>query len=159
MLGEELAQRYSDLRIINAGVSGDTAGDGLRRLERDVLARRPDLVLVSFGLNDMKNALPVQKFTSDLAAVVDGISGSGAQVVLMTTTRLQRGTSVLARANPAPYNQAIRDLAMERGIPLLDVWEGFEGLNTPEYLMDVAHPNAEGYRELARIVRQGLLGE
>lgn len=158
MLQEELARRFPGTRIINAGVSGDNASDGLERMERDVLRHRPELVLVSFGLNDMKNAVPIQKFVESLSALVEGISTSGAQVVLLTTTRLQRGTQVLARANPEPYNDAIRELAAKKGTVLLDVWERFDGLNTSRYLMDAAHPNADGYRELARIVLEGLVG-
>lgn len=40
------------LNIINAGISGDSASDGLKRLERDVLRVSPDLCVVCFGLND-----------------------------------------------------------------------------------------------------------
>ena len=38
--------------IINSGIGGDTATAGLARLDRDVIAYHPDLVVVSFGLND-----------------------------------------------------------------------------------------------------------
>lgn len=38
--------------IINSGIGGGTATTGLARLERDVIAYHPDLVVVSFGLND-----------------------------------------------------------------------------------------------------------
>ena len=38
--------------IINSGIGGDTATTGLARLDRDVIAYHPDLVVVSFGLND-----------------------------------------------------------------------------------------------------------
>ena len=40
------------LNLINAGISGDSAADGLKRLERDVLRASPDLCVVCFGLND-----------------------------------------------------------------------------------------------------------
>lgn len=42
-----------DVRFINAGVGGDTAADGLARLERDVLSHNPTLVTVAFGINDI----------------------------------------------------------------------------------------------------------
>jgi lysophospholipase L1-like esterase len=50
-------------------------------------------------------------------------------------------------------------LAEARGIPLIDVNDKFKGLNTPEYLIDAAHPNMEGYRRLAEIIKKGLVGE
>src|ERR1700733_14284325 len=37
---------------INAGVSGDSTGPALGRIERDVIRYRPDLVLIAFGTND-----------------------------------------------------------------------------------------------------------
>jgi len=39
-------------RVWNAGINGETVLQGLARLERDVIQRQPDLVLVAFGLND-----------------------------------------------------------------------------------------------------------
>lgn len=42
----------AQVNIINSGISGDSAPSGLNRLERDILRYNPDLVVVSFGLND-----------------------------------------------------------------------------------------------------------
>jgi acyl-CoA thioesterase-1 len=159
ILGRDLAGRYGGVSVINAGISGNTAEDGLRRLRQDVLVHQPDLVLISFGLNDMKNGVSLSRFNEDLAGIVGQVTAGGAQPALLTTTRLQRGTGLLVKVNPAPYNDAIKMLAEARGIPLIDVNEQFRGLNTPEYLIDAAHPNMEGYRQIAEIIRKGLIGE
>lgn len=159
ILGRNLAGRYPGVRVINAGVSGDTAGEGLRRIQKDVLAHRPDLVLIAFGLNDMKNGVSLSQFESDLSAIVQEISAAGAQPVLLTTTRLQQGASMLARLNPASFNESIRTLAEDRNISIIDVNDEFKGLNTAKFLMDAEHPNGEGYRRLAEIIRKGLVGE
>ena len=159
ILQTHLAVQFPGVRIINAGVSGNTAGAGLRRIKEDVLAHDPDLVLIAFGLNDMKNGISLSKFESDLSTITIEISTVGAQPVLLTTTRLQQGASLLARVNPAPFNESIRTIARDRDIPLIDVNDAFKGLNTPEFLMDAAHPNAEGYRALAEIILKGLVGE
>jgi lysophospholipase L1-like esterase len=47
--------RFPDrkVRFINAGVGGDTAAGGLKRLERDVLAHKPTVVVVAYGVNDI----------------------------------------------------------------------------------------------------------
>lgn len=42
-----------NVEIVNAGIGGNTAKDGLERLEKDVLCYQPDLVIVSFGANDV----------------------------------------------------------------------------------------------------------
>src|SRR5262245_298328 len=43
----------AEVTAINAGISGNSTVDALKRLDRDVLAHRPHLVTVMFGLNDM----------------------------------------------------------------------------------------------------------
>jgi len=159
ILGRELTLRYPGPSVVNAGVSGDTASRGLARLERDVLSLKPDLVLVSFGLNDMKNQVPVDGFISGLNSIVDRLEETGSGVVLLTTTRLQRGAGMVARFSPDEYNEAIRNVAEDRDVLLIDVHREFKGLNTPEYLMDVAHPNVMGYKKISEIVLEGLLGE
>ena len=40
------------VNIINSGISGDNAKNGLSRMERDIFPYSPDLVVVSYGLND-----------------------------------------------------------------------------------------------------------
>ncbi len=157
MLARNLVASFPDVRVINAGRSGDTAGQGFSRLDDDVLSHNPDLVLVSFGLNDMKNGHTVELFRQDLGKVVDRISAHGATVVLLTTTRLQKGTSMVARFNPAPFNETIRAIAEGKGVWLIDVNKEAGGLNTSKYLLDAAHPNTEGYRKLARIIETGLI--
>ncbi len=158
ILGRELTLRYPGVSVANAGVSGDTAARGLARLERDVLSLKPDLVLISFGLNDMKNQVPMDRFTTGLKSIVDRLEETGSDVVLLTTTRLQKGAGMVARFSPDGYNEGIRKVAEERGVLLIDVYREFKGLNTPEYLMDVAHPNLMGYKKISEIVLEGLVG-
>lgn len=43
----------AQIEVFNAGVSGNSTVDGMNRLDSDVLAHKPHLVTVMFGLNDM----------------------------------------------------------------------------------------------------------
>ena len=54
LLQNALRQRHADLNVsvINAGVGGNTSREGLARMEKDVLARKPNLVIAEFGGND-----------------------------------------------------------------------------------------------------------
>lgn len=54
MLTDFYLTRYPerDVRIYNAGVSGDNAGDALSRFADDVLRRDPTVVTLMFGMND-----------------------------------------------------------------------------------------------------------
>jgi lysophospholipase L1-like esterase len=48
------------IRYVNAGSSGDTAKGALKRLDRDVLSHRPNVVVVMLGMNDVKRELYAQ---------------------------------------------------------------------------------------------------
>src|SRR5260221_7315926 len=52
ILGDRLRGEGGADKVINAGVSGNSAVDARRRFEHDVLARRPDIVGIQFGIND-----------------------------------------------------------------------------------------------------------
>lgn len=43
---------YMDLRVMNAGIGGETAGDMYKRLDGDVFSKRPTVLTVTFGMND-----------------------------------------------------------------------------------------------------------
>jgi lysophospholipase L1-like esterase len=71
--------------VINAGKGGDNATSALDRLEKDVLAHHPDIVTVSFGLNDTGGRNPDQ-FKESLKKIVKTLEDADIQVVLMTST-------------------------------------------------------------------------
>ena len=85
MLGIALKRLYPQARVemFNAGISGNTSAAGLKRIEKDVLARRPHLVVVMFGMNDTARA-PREQFEANLKSIVDRCRGIGAAVVLCT---------------------------------------------------------------------------
>jgi len=70
--------------LINSGRGGDTAAGAMGRLERDVLRFKPDLVIVSFGLNDSGSGCGVDAFADACAALLAKIRAGGGQVLLRT---------------------------------------------------------------------------
>ena len=73
------------MRVVNAGVSGDTTADGLARLSftLDSQPQPPDLVLICLGANDMLRGLPVSAARSNLAAILTQLQQRHIPVVLM----------------------------------------------------------------------------
>ena len=63
-----LKARGHDVKVINAGVSGDTAADGAARLDW-ALAEPVDAVIVELGANDALRGLPVAQAEQALAAI------------------------------------------------------------------------------------------
>lgn len=125
--------------VINAGVRGDTAQQALKRLERDVLAHRPRLVLITLGGNDILRKLPIEQTIESLRAIFSAVQARGALVVygaidppMVKRERLDR----------------IRDLCRQMGV--LYVPELMDGLWLDAGKMsDQIHPNGDGYRIVA----------
>ena len=73
------------VNIINAGISGDSAYGGAKRLERDVLSYNPDLVVVCFALNDSGLEQDgLKRYTDSLREIFDRVADFGAEIIFMT---------------------------------------------------------------------------
>ncbi len=83
--------RYSDwlarfmpyVRVIDAGVGGDTLMGGRARFERDVLAHNPDILVIALGANDFwQRNRPPEALAADLEAMVREARSRSMQVVV-----------------------------------------------------------------------------
>lgn len=85
---EILAKLYPTVQVnvINSGISGDTAANGAKRYQRDVSKYSPDLVVVSFGLNDSvvggKNG--IKNYGDALTDIFKQANESGAECIFLT---------------------------------------------------------------------------
>lgn len=137
--------------VVNLGVSGDTTTDGVQRLP-DVLAAKPQIVILEFGGNDGLRGLPVSTSRSNQIQMVDTILKSGSQVLLA-------GMS-LPRNYGADYihsfEQVYVDVAKQFHIPRIPfLLEGVGG--HPELTQsDGIHPTAEGCRIVSVTVMNNL---
>ena len=59
--------------VINAGVSGDTTGSALGRIDRDVLSNNPYLVVVELGGNDFLMKISKQRTMDNLKEIISKI--------------------------------------------------------------------------------------
>lgn len=80
-----LRARGPNARITNAGVSGDTTGGGLGRLDFTLnsLAKPPALVIISLGGNDMLRGLPPEATRKNLDEMLGKLKARGIPVVLL----------------------------------------------------------------------------
>ena len=79
-------RNYVPVNVINAGISGITAVDSVKRIDRHVLAHNPDLVIVCFGLNDVCGEL--ETYLSSLRTIFKKCKNSGSDVIFMTPNML-----------------------------------------------------------------------
>lgn len=175
-LEEELAALGRPCRVLNFGVSGDTAPDGLERLA-EVLDARPAAALVEFGANDCFQGLPLEDTWAALDGMVTALREAGTAVFIAgwrTRADLfspQFDDPDLAGLVPiAPplftpryvehFNQLHRRLAEKHGAGLLPhVLDLIDKQANPArfYQADGVHPNAEGARLIARALAPLLL--
>lgn len=75
----------AQINIINSGISGNNAVHGAQRLERDVLSYRPDLVVVSFGLNDSAAGVEgIGTYTQALGNIFNRLQAEGIETIFLT---------------------------------------------------------------------------
>lgn len=73
--------------VINAGIGGNRSHNLLSRLDRDVLAKKPSVVVIMVGTNDRLNSGGFTKpetYRKNVEALVDRIQSAGAKVLLIT---------------------------------------------------------------------------
>lgn len=85
---EILAEKLG-VEAIMAGVAGHSSAAGLRRMRKDVLDNKPDVVVICFGTNDArvdasKVHVPVRQYEANLVRMVEGCESVGAKVVICT---------------------------------------------------------------------------
>ena len=81
-----LRTRLPGARVINAGVSGDTSADLLRRLPRvlSALPARADLAVVQVGPNDVLRGEPPQRLRANLDAILTELGRCSIPMLLTT---------------------------------------------------------------------------
>ncbi|MFM7058263.1 MAG: alpha/beta fold hydrolase [Planctomycetota bacterium] len=164
LLQQALQQALPDqpVEVINAGVSGHTTHDGLARLDRDVLRYQPQIVTISFGLNDLTR-LSEQQFHDGLAELVQRCRKSRAVPVLCTPNAVLE-TSGRPIAKLEEYCRVIRETAEQLSVPLCDQYAAGQRLRARaprtwrESLSDEIHPNLDGHRRMAETLCTTLTG-
>ncbi|HET6322299.1 MAG TPA: SGNH/GDSL hydrolase family protein [Hyphomicrobium sp.] len=164
-LQSELLQRFpaSKITVENLGIGGQLATDMLRRIKKDVIARKPTLVIWQTGVNDALRGVSVDKFRATVNAGIDELQAAGIDVVLLDMQYFPRAEKV--RDFPR-FLVAMRQIAEQRHIPILQRFAIMKHLVTsaqftPQQLLasDQFHPNDISYGCLGRMMADALQGE
>lgn len=142
----------STTNVIVTAIGGEQAESGAARFQRDVLDKRPDVVLIDYALND--RGIGLERARAAWSSMIEAARAAEVPVILLTPT-----PDITAnRSDPAdPLNQhaaQIRELAAEYGVALVDSHAAFdrliasgEGLNA--YMSQGNHPNGKGHTVVA----------
>ena len=81
-----LQQRLDDLgygyKVVNASISGDTTGSGLRRLPRALRVHQPEIIIIELGGNDGLRATPVMTVRQNLTSMIELSEAAGSRVIM-----------------------------------------------------------------------------
>lgn len=152
--------------VIGAGIGGNKVYDLYLRLEDDVLNKKPDLVVIYVGINDVwhkqssHTGTDYDKYLKFYQALINKIQGVGSKVVLVTPSVVgekKDGTNELD-ADLNKYAAGIRELAAKNNLPVCDlrkIFTEYEAKNNSEdkekgvLTVDRVHLNETGNKLVA----------
>lgn len=130
--------------LIGAGISGNKVYDLYLRLEDDVLNKKPDLVFIYVGINDVwhklnaKTGTDYDKYLKFYQALINKIQANGSKVILCTPTVIgekKDGTNEVD-ADLNKYAAGVRELAVKNNLPLCDLRKAFMDYEAANNLED-----------------------
>lgn len=152
--------------LIGAGIGGNKVYDLYLRLEEDVLAKKPDLVFIYIGINDVWHkrshgtGTDADKFERFYHRLIDKIQAAGAKVIICTPTVIgeKKDFANELDGDLNRYAEIIRGIAKAKNTELIDlrkVMVDYIAKNNPEnkasgiLTTDGVHMNEAGNRFLA----------
>ncbi len=136
-----IANAVKPIEIVNAGISGHKATDMAARFQKDVLDKKPDLVTISVGVNDVWHnfnspsgrvptgdsgqgvSLPL--FVENVDAMIQAAQAAKAQVLLLSPTLVYEDLTGAENKRVEEYVRAGEKLAKARGVRYVNLYKGF----------------------------------
>jgi len=167
---------YSDiLNLINRGVGGNNTDQARARFDKDVLAAKPNLVIIQLGTNDSavdvwkkppatEPRVPIARYRENIQHFITALRSINARIILMTPNRMAwtpRLRELYGRPPYDPssddgfnkfldtYSDALKSIATRERIPLVDAAQ----IVQTQHLLDGMHPSTEGHRLVAEALR------
>ncbi|MFY8003642.1 MAG: SGNH/GDSL hydrolase family protein [Chitinophagaceae bacterium] len=166
MLAEQMPNPYE---VIGAGIGGNKVYDLYLRLENDVLAKSPSLVVIYIGVNDvwhkklLQTGTDAPKFEQFYKALIQKIRASGSKIIICTPAvigeKKDNGNALDGELDT--YSDLIRKIAQEETLTLVDIRTSFknyiqennvENKEAGVLTTDGVHLNDEGNKKVAALI-------
>ena len=147
-LQKKLRQTGYQVKVINAGVSGDTTAGGLARLDWAV-GNSTDAVIVELGANDALRGVAPARTRKNLDRLIGKLKAKGVKILLAGMEAPRN----LGRPYVKAFGKIYPELARKHAVPLYPFFLQGVALNSPLLLADGLHPNERG---VARMVKNIL---
>ena len=142
-----LLSHYSGLKVINAGVNGDTSEEGLRRLPALLNDASIKVMILFFGGNDVIQKKPLGALKNNLKTMIGMAKEKNIDVLLVSVPAISLfGLSTL---------DLYEEVAAEENTALLSGMLA-DILSQPSLKSDQIHPNAKGYQKMAEKIYESL---
>ncbi|MEI4770032.1 SGNH/GDSL hydrolase family protein [Psychrobacillus sp. FJAT-51614] len=158
----KLTTKLKNYHFINAGISGNTTEQAMQRFEKDVLARKPDIVTVLFGANDssIHKFVELDTFKQNITEFTKRIGPE--KTILITPAPIDEALQP-NRSNERlkQYAKAVKEVAEETGSHMIDFFTVlYSKPNYKELLIgeknDGLHFGEAGYEILSDLIVQKL---
>ncbi|MGI9329123.1 MAG: arylesterase [Gammaproteobacteria bacterium] len=140
LLQDRLEQKGYEYRVVNASISGDTTGGGLRRLPRALERHQPAITLLELGGNDGLRATPVPVIRRNMERMIELSQAAGSQVIL-AGMQIPPNYGI---SYTTEFAEVYTELATERQVGLIPFFMDGVALQPELLLPDLIHPNTEG---------------
>ena len=173
-----LTTLYPDIEVVNAGISGHKSTDMLERFQRDVLDKKPDLVTISVGVNDVwhgfydghpegdgPRGVKLDDYRKNVEEMVTRATAVGARVIVFSTTVINEDLENRENAKLVGYNAALRAIARKHNAGFVDFQKQFHALIAAYHATgardnlltaDGVHMNPLGNKVMAHCVLTGM---
>lgn len=150
-----------ELRVLNRGVGGQDVGEMLARMDADVLAERPQLVVWQAGANAALRGMDPEAFRETLAEGLGKLRAEGTTDVVLMDSQL--APVVMSRPRQPQIAAALRDVAAARSVPVFsrtELMRNWESVGvSPVHMLhaDGLHHNDRGYACIAEALAKAIL--
>ena len=169
------------VNIVNAGIGGDKTEGALGRIEKDVLNKNPDLVVIMFGVNDAFSGgvEHADIYKENLRKLFTMVQDAGSEVIFMTppmmctkvshrlTDSMLRGVAegaakVQNEGVLTLYVEKAREVAKECGVPVAEVYDKWmklhnSGVDVTSLMANyINHPSRNMHKLFAKAVLEAM---
>jgi lysophospholipase L1-like esterase len=115
-----------DIEVDWVATGGHTVPDLLKRVDKDVLAKKPTIVVIQIGCNDARR-IPKETFQTGLGELIDKLQKANIQVIQCTLTSVGEKHDGTNKDDPKLEEFAAigRLVAQEKKVPLNDLRKAF----------------------------------
>ena len=158
---EALQEKHKDknIEVDWVATGGHTVPDLLKRVEKDVIAKKPTIVVIQIGCNDARR-IPKDTFKTGLEELIDKLQKEKIQVVLCSLTSVGEKHDGTNKDDPNldAFAEVARGIAKAKNVPLNDLrkafveyWKKNNTENKPSGLLtyDGNHFNDTGHQFVA----------